>query len=375
MAKALLISFVEWSGAFQRPQHLALGLAERGWDVTYLCPGYIHRRAQQVEAGIEIPPNLKILQPAALPGARKLGLIGKVNEANIERAIRRELPTQLDLVIFNDVRWATLAGKIPATRTIFDCMDDLSALAPSADWVRRKEEEALEVADLVWTGTASLADRLKGRGREVRYIPCGVDGERFAHPDPGAVEEVRAELAKCFAPRGNGSAGATGPLAGYFGMLNERVDVGFIDALAREGWRVLLIGPKSSQMAELPQGGAVRWIGPRPYRSLPAYLACMDLALIPYDISGPHRFLYPVKALEYLAGAKPVLSTPLPDVVRFLEPYVHLGATREDWSRVGSGWEALREDIQKKASLGQTYALGRSWGVMIDEMSEDLPSP
>jgi UDP-galactopyranose mutase len=245
---------------------------------------------------------------------------------------------------------------------IFDCMDDLSAAAPSSEWAAAMETRALAVADCVWTGTASLADRLKGRHPRVRFIPCGVDAERFAAPDPQRVRAVAADL-----PPGEG------PLAGYFGVLNERFDMDRVQALMESGpWRVLLIGPANSRCPRLPREARLRAIGPRPYAQLPAYLAHFDLALIPYDTRGPHRFLYPVKALEYLAGEKPVLSTPLPDIVRFLGDYVELAETREDWRAAGKRLLTKRAAALEKARHGAAYARSRSWATMLDEMENDL---
>lgn len=361
MPAALLISFVEWAGAFQRPHHLALGLARRGWEVTYASPGYLHRRARRVASGLDLPPNLAVLEPPALPGASRLAALAALNQFLMARSLAAARRTPWDAVIFNDPRWGAVAARLAARRRIFDCMDDLSATAPSAGWAASMEARALAVADRVWTGTASLADRLAGRHASVRFIPCGVEAERFAAPDPAAVEAARADL-----PPGEG------PLAGYFGVLNERVDMRRVAALLDAGWRVLLIGPATSRMPALPQTDRLRYIGARPYAQLPAYLAHFDLALIPYDTTGPHRFLYPVKALEYLAGAKPVLSTPLPDVVRFLSDYVMLADAPEDWAAAGRRLLAEREPAALQALRGQTYARSRSWDAMVDEMSTDL---
>lgn len=370
MPSMLIISFVEWSGAFQRPQHMALGFARRGWDVTYVSPDYLHRKSQQVESGIELPPNLNVVRPAALPGGSRLNLVNRINDANLARTIKSSRG-EFDAVIFNDPKWATLAASLKARLRLWDCMDDLSAAAPSAEWAEHRELEALHIADRVWTGTASLADRLSGAHAHVRFIPCGVEGERFANPEADETARAQSELRSLFnAEDRNGNA--SGPLAGYFGALNERVRVDLIEALLAESWNVLLIGPSSSRMAPLPKNPGLRAIGPRPYASLPAYLACMDLALIPYDTQGPHRFLYPVKALEYLAGGKPVLSTPLPDVARFLKDYVVLGESAEEWGRIAREWPSLRADAAARALAGQAYALGRTWGAMIDEMSEEL---
>ncbi|MEN6624823.1 MAG: glycosyltransferase [Candidatus Sumerlaeia bacterium] len=362
MASALIISFVEWSGAFQRPQHLALGLARRGWDVTYLSPGYVHRRAKGVESGVELPANLRVVEPAALPGGSRLGLVADINAKLMLARARRLSAAPWDVVIFNDPRWGGLAARIPARRRILDYMDDLGA--QTADPLRSAglEADALAAADRVWTGTGSLADRLAGRHASVRFIPCGVDAELFAAPNPACAADVERDL-----PPGGG------PLAGYFGVLNERFDVTRVEALLDGGpWRVLLIGPMTTRCAPLPRTDRLKYIGPRPYVALPSYLARFDLALIPYDTTGPHRFLYPVKALEYLAGGKPVLSTPLPDIVRFLGRYVELADTAADWREASSRLASAPVAALEKARAGQAYAAGRSWSAMLDEMEIDL---
>ncbi|MCH8333232.1 hypothetical protein IIC65_04810, partial [Candidatus Sumerlaeota bacterium] len=164
----LLISFVEWSGAFQRPQHMALGFARRGWDVVHLCPGYLHRGRQQVDSGLDLPESLRVLKPVALPGARFWNAIGKLNEASMIRMIRRASSEPWDAIVFNDCRWAAAAARTPARTKIWDLMDDLSAHAPSSAWLREREQDALKVADHVWTGTASLAERFNASHSHVR---------------------------------------------------------------------------------------------------------------------------------------------------------------------------------------------------------------
>ncbi len=361
MAAALIISFVEWAGAFQRPQHMALGLARRGWEVTYLCPRYLHRNAQQVSSGLELPATLRVARPAVLPGGSRSALLAAINDGLMRRAVGSLRRKHWDAVIFNDPRWGRLARGLAAETRVFDCMDDLSAQAPGAAWAERREREALACADRVWTGTGTLADRLEGRHPQVRFIPGGVDAERFAQPDPTLAERVEREL-----PAGDG------PLAGYFGVINERFDGARAVALLESGWRVLLIGPGSSRSPRLPEHPRLRWIGPRPYAELPSYLARFDLGVIPYDTQGPHRFLYPVKALEYLAGGKPVLSTPLPDVVRFLGEYVELADTVEDWREAGARLAVDRAEAGARARAGQCYARTRSWEAMVDEMEREL---
>lgn len=361
MASLLIISFVEWAGAFQRPQHLALGMARRGWEVTYASPGYLHRRNRRIDSGLDLPPNLRILEPPALPGGSRSPQISALNQWLMFRHLRHHSGAGWDLIIFNDPRWTSTAARLPARQRIFDCMDDLSASSPSPALAEKLESSALETADRVWTGTSQLADRLSGRHPHIHFIPCGVDAEHFqwgrAIPDA-----VKKEL-----PPGDG------PVAGYFGVLNERVDSELLAGLLDAGdWRIVLIGPSTSHAPALPEDKRLRWIGPRPYAALPQYLAAFDLALIPYNTQGPHRYLYPVKALEYLAGGKPVLTSSLPDIVRFLDPFVIRADTREEWRRAGQQLLEGREAADTRARRGQEFAMSRSWETMLDEMEADL---
>ena len=48
---------------------------------------------------------------------------------------------------------------------------------------------------------------------------------------------------------------------------------------------------------------------------LPHLLASWDVCLMPFALNEVTRFVSPTKTLEYLAGEKPVVSTPVPDVV------------------------------------------------------------
>jgi glycosyltransferase involved in cell wall biosynthesis len=61
-------------------------------------------------------------------------------------------------------------------------------------------------------------------------------------------------------------------------------------------------------------------LGRRDYRDLPAYCARFDAALLPFRINPMTRSINPIKLREYLAAGLPVVSTPLPEVIRWLEP-------------------------------------------------------
>lgn len=352
---------------------MAVEFAKAGLDVKYVSPGYVHRKGEQVESGLELPKGLSVAAPPALPGSGKLDLVGKFNEASLLRVLEKEARSEpWDIVVFNDPRFVKVAQKAAGGQTVWDCMDDLSLSAPDEERFRQAEEMTLEVADRVWTGTPSLEERFKSRHPQVKFVACGVDAERFAKADAAEVEKCREELREW---RGRGAEDAARPLAGYFGALNERLDATYLEALLEEGWDVLLIGPGSSRRPTLPKSDRLLWIGPKPYATLPAYLAMMDVALIPYDTQGANRFLYPVKALEYLAGGVPVLSTALPDVAARLGYFVTIGEKCQDWVNFAKDWRKMPTDILARTAKGQQYAKQRSWAAMVEEMRRDLARP
>ncbi len=88
-------------------------------------------------------------------------------------------------------------------------------------------------------------------------------------------------------------------------------------AVLRPDIHFILIGPVVKiDPATLPQAPNLHYLGGKTYAELPAYLAGWDVALMPFAINEATRFISPTKTPEYLAAGKPVVSTPIRDVVR-----------------------------------------------------------
>jgi len=84
----------------------------------------------------------------------------------------------------------------------------------------------------------------------------------------------------------------------------------------------MIIGPVVKIAPEdLPQRPNIHYLGGKTYSELPAYLSGWDVALMPFAMNESTQFISPTKTPEYLAGGKPVVSTPIKDVVRH---YGHL---------------------------------------------------
>jgi UDP-galactopyranose mutase len=200
-------------------------------------------------------------------------------------------------------------------------MDELSGLQNAPPLLRQREVALLKRADIVLTSGPSLYEAKRALHPNVHYLPSTVDAEHFApreerdHDAAAREQRVRdaeaATAARLMLPIAR-------PRLGYFGLIDERIDFELIDAVAavRPDWQLVMVGPLVRvDRRSVPRRPNIHWLGQQPYQRLPHLLATWDVALMPFALNDSTRFVNPSKALEYMAGEKPVVSTPLPDVV------------------------------------------------------------
>lgn len=205
-----------------------------------------------------------------------------------------------------------LAERLSARLVVYHCVDHYAA-NPGVDagWVDALERRMLERADVVFATSPWLAERLRASGaRRVHEIPNVADVALFARAHEPLAEPVELQ-------------GLPRPRAIYVGNLAAyRVDVALLEALARGGVSLALIGPVGLGDAAGPGPDLrallalpnVRAPGPRPPEALPALLRHCDVALLPFLDNDHTRASLPLKLWEYLAAGLPVVATPLPNL-------------------------------------------------------------
>lgn len=314
-ATLLVFSHLRWNWVWQRPQHLLSRLAR-------------NHRILFVEEPVfreDLPASRwEFTDPT--PGVRVATPLTSIPEPGFSERQLPELERLLDqLVRIEQIReclvWLytplalPLARKLRPQCLVYDVMDELSAFKGAPPELLEWEAEAYRCVDLVFTGGPSLYRAKCGRHPNVHCFPSSVDAAHFGQARaPGLDHPAQSEKAR--------------PRLGFFGVIDERIDLPLLDRMARERpeWQLLMVGPVTKiDPADLPCHPNLHYLGQRAYEELPAFLAGWDVCLLPFARNDATRFISPTKTLEYMAAEKPIVSTPITDVA---EPYgnlVHLG--------------------------------------------------
>jgi glycosyltransferase involved in cell wall biosynthesis len=215
-------------------------------------------------------------------------------------AAAQELRLNRPLLWINDSTYAPLL-KMTSWPSVYDVTDDwllAQGRPPEMERQRRNDADMLRDATEVVVCSPSLVDS-RGRTRQVHLIPNGVDVDHLRSLTSRPVDLP------------------TGRIVMYQGTLSEgRLDVDLCLRLCHGlvGRATLVfVGPNSlsrSSAQALGEAGAVI-LGGRPYADLPGYLQNADALVVPHRITPFTDSLDPIKAREFQAIGRPVVSTPV----------------------------------------------------------------
>ncbi len=235
--------------------------------------------------------------------------------------------------------------------TVYDCMDELSMFKGANPQLKSLELELFGRADVVFTGGPSLYGAKRTQHPNVHLFPSSIDAHHF-----GQARETQ--------PEPPDQAGIPHPRLGFFGVIDERMDLQLVGQVARlrPDWHMVLIGPiVKIDPKSAPQAPNIHYLGQKPYDHLPQYLSGWDVALMPFAHNESTRFISPTKTPEYLAGGRPVVSTSIRDVVR---PYGEQGLVR-----IADTTEEMVAAVE--AALSQAPAERAAWLARVDDFLKE----
>ncbi len=352
----VVFSHLRWDFVYQRPQHLLsrIGTRRRVLFIEEPIPGSGPSRWERMDpsAGVSV---FRAHTPVRSHGYAEeqlsvlLGMVRDLVQAEGAAGGIAWMYTPLAL---------PLLGAMRPAATVYDCMDELSLFLHAPPQLLPREAALLRRADVVFTGGPSLYEAKRHRHANVHCFPSSVDAEHFRSPRPEPADQAAL-------PR---------PRFGFYGVIDERIDLPLIDAVAARHpeWQIVMVGPVVKiDPATLPRRPNIHWLGQRTYDELPGYLAGWDVSLLPFARNDATRFISPTKTLEYMVTERPIVSTPITDVAVPYRDIVYLGGSPAEF--VAACEAALESSAAERArrALAMRQVLARtSWDATAAAMEQ-----
>lgn len=305
--------------------------------------------------------------PATLPlGSRRLlyPLSGLLIALQIWIGIFARLRTVRFQSVFIAVNPVT-KRLFPARRSVSLIKDDYAAasnlIGIPKEVVQRRFRSTIRRAHNVVVVSPVLRSILLRRGVRSRIIPAGCHIPEQQWDEP-------AEL-----------SGVAHPRAVFVGMVSDRIDLNLMQAVVDSGVSVVGVGQlqptfsKQVQFEELRGHDNFHWLPPRSGADLEAVIQHCAVGLIPYELSEFNRSSFPLKAFEYLACGKVVVSTALPSMTWLESENVRTATGAVEF--VSEVQDALAQAGDSGViSACTSYAEENTWAMRADEFRALLRS-
>jgi UDP-galactopyranose mutase len=354
ISNVLCFSHLRWNFVFQRPQHLLTRWAK---DVNV----YYFEEPEFTDQDTISLKEVKDGKVTILTPILKLGTsekeVSKYSEILLLKFIK--INQIKDFIAWYYTPMAlTFTSNIKPTLTIYDCMDELSGFKGAHPNLTKYEMALMNISDVVFTGGHHLFEHKKHLHKNIYPFPSSIDQEHFESgiglPDPKDQKHI---------PH---------PRAGFFGVIDERLDIDLLDKIARNmpDFHFIMIGPVIKIDPEtLPRHANIHYLGQKKYEELPIYLANWDVAILPFAKNESTKFISPTKTPEYLAAGKPVISTSIHDVVK---PYgesnlVQIADTEDEFAQALQNALVQSKDIAWQLKVTNMLKTN-SWDITYDKM-------
>ncbi len=299
---------LHWDFVWQRPQHLLSRFAQHG-RVFYVEDAFFHAD-DLVEPHLEVKERQNGVKVLVVHLPHRL----RADEAASDQAQFGVLSKFFkESGVGQFVAWYYTPMALGKARlfapalTVYDCMDELAQFKGAPPELRQREQELFQKADLVFTGGQRLYEAKREQHNDAHSFPSSIDKAHFGQARNPELAEPADQ------------AGIAHPRVGFFGVIDERLDIELLGQLATNhpAWQFVIIGPVVKiDPGTLPKNANIHYLGGKNYQELPAYLRGWDVATLLFARNESTEFISPTKTPEYLAAGRPVVSTSIRDVVR-----------------------------------------------------------
>lgn len=360
-------SHLHWDWVWQRPQQFLSRLSAKHPILFVEEPLYEENRQQPETLLSQAPnyPNIHIVRPL-FPKTWQNDRLQIDSER--KRVVDEVIASPLGKTFSQPVQWFydpmaahPFMGKMNEIATVYDCMDELSQFRGAPAELVSREQSLLKYADVVFAGGPKIHSTKRLLNANCHSYGCGVDIAHFgtALSATTALPEDVASL--------------SGPILGFFGAVDERMDYSLLEKMAdtHPDWQLVIIGPAIKVDPEqFPKRPNLHWMGGRDYAALPSYVKAFDVCLMPFAINEATEFINPTKALEYMATGTPIVSTAIEDVILQFSDVVQVAHSHEEFIRCCEFALASPDTVAIEIGLEMTQL--NTWEVIVERLENHI---
>ncbi len=328
--KILIVPAIDWFTALENRVHHLVRCWQENHEihVVHLPLGGEPLR----EPGGEVMHTFSTARTSSLLTYYIMNFIPQVLQ--IVRLIRSN---NIDLVVTTNLSAGTaaiLAARICNVPSIFDYCDYLPAFSHYAGVSSILQPILGFIGELLTILNFRLSEVTVVIGK--RLMEHAQDYSDAVLEVPNGVDERRFRVKEEWRPGDN-------PVLGYVGILEFFVNLGtVIDALKYlDRFRLVVVGSgrEMGNLVEYAQRSGVKervkFVGRVPYQRVGRWIQSMDACLLPFSSSDLTESALPLKVHEYAVCRRPVIASPLFEVVRmFGELLLYARGPREIASKV-----------------------------------------
>ena len=359
-------SHLKWDWVWQRPQQF-LSRLSRKYRVLFVenpdASDASHATRVDLREVSDFP-NINVLQ-IRIPANRASDTpwVDKERRRVVQSTLSGPLGQSFSSIVqwFYDPMAVTgFAGQLDEQLIVYDCMDELSLFRGAPPELVRRERELLALADVVFAGGPKIWQAKRELNANCFCYGCGVDAKHFG----GACDpklHVPHDLADL--PR---------PIFGYIGVVDERIDYELLEYLADSTrGSVIIVGPWTKvDPVSFPRRDNLHWLGGRDYSDLPRYAKGFGVCMMPFAMNDATRFINPTKALEYMATGRPIVSTPVEDVVAQFSDVIKIAGDAHAFANACQR-AAVQPELQR-IECGLALAKQNSWESIVARLEQHI---
>ncbi|MGF6353641.1 GT2 family glycosyltransferase [Paenibacillus sp. 4624] len=306
----IILSIIDHSFRYQRPQHLSKIFSSQGHRVFYINANFtnVENKIEEISENEWIVSLRSDKQHIYSVGNEEMSFITTQLEKIIEEYGIRDC-----FVTVQYPTWYSSANSLKEKfgfSMVTDYLDDFTGFQETANsYLSETSTKLLKNSDLIVASSNYLANKALYYSEQISIVRNGTEYSRFN-------KAYRPERK----PKKN-------KIVGYYGAVSHWFDFGKVEFLATHLPEVefVIIGDITDGKERLTNFSNIKLLGEKKYQELPGYLETFDVCLIPFDTSTDLiQATNPVKFYEYLSAGKKIVATELPELMPYRNKFVYL---------------------------------------------------